>query len=87
MIDVIKYFHFKYGTWQGVFNALDQKERVDSQLMAQYKENPLWTRIITLLDEEYPDWMKKIYKPPFVIFNDESGVGCIDPSTFRDLGW
>ncbi len=71
--DIIVYLAIKYnGDWNAIYQAIKNKELVDeptvletvAQAFNKYK-------IIAIIDNDYPESMKKIYKPPFVLFMDK----------------
>ena len=71
MDKILVFFHTKYqGNWDEIYGALSRKEKVDlDEARRNYEELSKDYRIITLIDEGYPDYYKTDYfKPPFVIF-------------------
>ncbi len=68
MRDVILYFTLKYdGDWEKIYSAIEQKEQIPiSELLCiRDKLNYNYTSII---DPDYPENLKEIYKPPFSLF-------------------
>ena len=66
--DIIVYLAIKYqGDWNKIYDAIKRKELVDEPSVHETlaKQN---SKILTIIDEEYPERLKKIYKPPFVLF-------------------
>ncbi|MCI6357858.1 MAG: DNA-processing protein DprA [Erysipelotrichaceae bacterium] len=66
--DVLLYFSLKYiGDWDKIYSAIRNKEKFDENeyilLKSEVKSN-----YITMLDDEYPESLKNIHKPPFVIY-------------------
>jgi DNA processing protein len=66
--DIIIYLAVKYdGDWNAIYSAIKQKELVDQKeidaLLGQLK-----CQTVTIIDDNYPESLKKIYKPPFVLF-------------------
>ena len=54
------------GNWDEIYkNIVDFKE--EDRLAIDYPLN-LDCKALTIIDEEYPRWLKEIYKPPFVLF-------------------
>lgn len=54
----------KYGNdWKSIYNALQTKEVIEDFTPNIYKA-------ITILDDDYPDYLKQINQPPFVIYYD-----------------
>lgn len=60
------------GDWEKIYTALRTKEidGVEEYYQEYIKDcgDDSDTRVITMLDPEYPESLKKIYKPPFVLF-------------------
>jgi DNA processing protein len=66
--DIIIYLAIKYqGDWNAIYQAIKQKELVDETTVAQALTS-IHSQIVTIIDEQYPSSLKKIYKPPFVLF-------------------
>jgi DNA processing protein len=66
--DIIIYLALKYdGDWNQIYQAIKEKELVDEPLV-QKKLAALTSQVVTIIDDDYPDSLKKIYKPPFVLF-------------------
>ncbi|MCF0117799.1 MAG: DNA-protecting protein DprA [Bacilli bacterium] len=66
--DCLLYMSIKYnGDWDKIFHAMQEKEKVDFDQFEKYKAD-LKCKYITILDEDYPDILKQINKPPFVLF-------------------
>lgn len=68
MEEILLYFSLKYeGDFRMIFNALQRKEPIDEELkedlFGQVKCN-----YTTLFSEDYPDSLKEINDPPFVIY-------------------
>jgi DNA processing protein len=66
--DIIIFLAVKYkGDWNAIYQAIKQKELVEEpdvkQALASIK-----CHVVTIIDEDYPEALKKIYKPPFVLF-------------------
>lgn len=58
------------GDWDKIYNALEQKEKVTIEKMTEVemmlkKEN---LKVITILDQDYPNALKAAFKPPFVLW-------------------
>ena len=69
MNDILVFFYEKYdGDWDAIYKAIREKEPVDKkkckEFIKSYKEKYDYT---TLLDDEYPEHLKREYKPPFVL--------------------
>lgn len=68
MRNVLTYFSIKYkGDWEKVYKAIDEKERINKSDVDNFVSNVNENKI-TLLDDDYPNGLKYIYKPPFVLF-------------------
>lgn len=66
--DIIIFLAMKYaGDWNRIYQAIKEKEHVDSDVVHQTLLT-LRCQVLTIIDEEYPEALKKIYKPPFVLF-------------------
>lgn len=66
--DIIIYLAMKYaGDWNAIYQAIKQKEIVDETLVRSEVES-IKSSVVTIIDESYPESLKKIYKPPFVLF-------------------
>ena len=68
MRENILYFSLKYlGNWDRIFDALNNKEKIDvlekKKLLTENK-----AKYITIFDKNYPEILKGIEKPPFVIY-------------------
>lgn len=75
MKSIIRYFTEKYaGDWEKVYSAIENKEQVSITDLVEAEERwkseegktPNYT---TIIDLDYPDNFKEIYKPPFSIFS------------------
>ena len=68
---ILIYFAIKYkGDWDKIYKALEQKEKVslaDMQELEQKVKESKWG-ITTIIDADYPKWLKQAYKPPFVFW-------------------
>jgi DNA processing protein len=66
--EIIIYLAIKYaGDWNAIYQAIKQKELVDETLVKTEIQS-IKSSVITIIDETYPESLKKIYKPPFVLF-------------------
>ena len=66
--EVLGYLAIKHsGDWVKVYNSIKEKESISTaeveQVISECKNN-----FITILDEEYPEFLKNIYRPPLVLF-------------------
>lgn len=68
MEDIFFYFACKYfGDWERIYDAIEEQKDVDFEQLAKWKEE-YKGRYVTVLSPEYPDVLKHIQKPPFVLF-------------------
>ena len=66
--DVLVFLSIKYqGDWNSIYQAIKNKELVD-ETQVQESIAKIESKIVTIIDEEYPESLKKIYKPPFVVY-------------------
>ena len=71
MENILKYLHFKYNeNWNDIHNAIKSKEYVDLELIEEMKTKYNFDDYITIIDNDYPDILKKMNCPPFVIKRD-----------------
>lgn len=65
---IVIYLAVKYqGDWEKILQAIKQREDIDYE-KAEKVVRELPFQAITILDPEYPDSLKNIYRPPFVLF-------------------
>ena len=68
MNELVLYFSLKYdGDFQKIYNALMNKERVDETLKVELL-NKVNCNYVTIFDDNYPDKLKEINCPPFVLY-------------------
>jgi DNA processing protein len=66
--DIIIYLAMKYaGDWNAIYHAIKSKEMVDEAIVQETLSHNQ-SSVVTIIDESYPEALKKIYKPPFVLF-------------------
>lgn len=66
--DIVIYFSLKYlGDWEEIYRGIKNKESIDDDLFKTLLSKCDF-RIVTILDEDYPDVLKSIYHPPFALF-------------------
>lgn len=68
MEDILVYFSIKYESdWDKIYKAISRKEVVNKveveETIAKLKNNYL-----TIMSDNYPEFLKNVIKPPFVIF-------------------
>lgn len=67
--DAIIYLAIKYkGDWDAIYAAISEKEKGPEQEEFDYLFETLGSNAITILDSEYPPFLRRIEKPPFVLF-------------------
>ncbi|MBD5423462.1 MAG: DNA-processing protein DprA [Mycoplasma sp.] len=68
---VLIYFAIKYkGYFHNIYEAIKNKEFIELEELKKIKEKVLVGEIkaITIVDDDYPESLKQINKPPFVLF-------------------
>jgi DNA processing protein len=66
--DILIYLSLKYdGDWNKIYEAIKAKELVDATYV-QERVKSVGSQVCTIIDDDYPETLKRIYKPPFVIF-------------------
>lgn len=92
--DVVTYFSLKYhGDWKKIYDAIKNKEKIDDNHYLILKEKCDY-KIMTILDENYPQVLKNIYQPPFALFyhgdinllNDNQGIAMIGSRNASEYG-
>ena len=68
---ILVYFTLKYkGNWDSVYKALETKEKVSLDAIKNIESwlsKAKW-KVISILDDEYPEKLKSSHKPPFVFW-------------------
>ena len=84
------------GDWNAIYNAIETGKQKGYEDLEIFKE-AVNSKFITILDEEYPESLKNMPKPPFVLFyhgdislisdknNKIAVVGCRHPSSYGEL--
>lgn len=68
MEEILLYFSLKYeGDFKKIYHALQQKEKVDNHLKEQLMKK-LKCSYTTIVSSDYPNCLKEINCPPFVLF-------------------
>lgn len=68
MNNVLLYFALKHdGYFKKIYESLKAKEPVDENEFIKLKR-VLKTKYVTILDSNYPDFLKQVSCPPFVLF-------------------
>ena len=68
MEDVILYYAHKYfGDWERIYDAIEEQEDIDFEAIEKIKKE--WEgQYVTVYSPDYPSALRKIEKPPFVLF-------------------
>lgn len=75
---IITFLAVKYhNDWMKIYTAIKNKELVDSSLVHETIAG-LTGDYVTIIDSNYPDSLKKIFKPPFVVFLSSYDRNSID---------
>lgn len=62
------YFAVKYeGDWLKIMKAIDEKEDIDFKVAEQIANN-VSSKTLTILDNDYPKYLSKMSRAPFVLF-------------------
>ena len=66
--EILLYYSLKFsGDWNSIYNAIESKEELDEKEVRELiKTNT--SNFITFLDDEYPESLKRMTKPPFVLY-------------------
>ncbi|MDE5545798.1 MAG: hypothetical protein K2I76_04255 [Malacoplasma sp.] len=68
MRNVLLYFTINHnGNWEKIYDSISNKEMVSDDVCLKVK-NSIKKNWLTILDDNYPEELKKILKPPFVLF-------------------
>lgn len=82
--EILLYYSLKYnGDWSKIYNAIHDKEEINyeeaEQTIKEFKG-----KYITILDEEYPQTLKRGYKAPFVLFY-EGNINLLNDLNYQKL--
>lgn len=67
--DVLLYFSMKYkGNWDNIYNAIKTKEKIPNNYDFDLLKKEVNSNYLTMLDDNYPTFLKHIRKPPFVLY-------------------
>lgn len=81
--DILIFLAIKYnGDWNSIYQAIKNKEMVDEQVVQETIVQAKKYNTITIIDDSYPDSLKKIYKPPFVIFTTDLKFNTLHRESF-----
>ena len=66
--DILIYLAIKFrGDWDKIRDTITGKNFVDAKEVEELNSTDKSNKL-TILDPEYPEWLRAIYKPPFVLF-------------------
>ena len=66
--NLLLYLSIKYeGDWDKIYCAIKAKEKISKEEVEEVVSTNK-TPFITIIDDDYPNALKNIYKPPFVLF-------------------
>ena len=69
---IITYLAIKYhNNWMNIYNAIKNKELVTESVVLETLDT-IKGSYVTIIDSNYPDSLKSVYKPPFVVFLDQN---------------
>lgn len=54
------------GDWDKIYKAISGREEIEEEYLL--KAQQLKCKTVTLLDAEYPEQLREVFKPPFVLF-------------------
>lgn len=55
------------GDWEEIYEAIKRKEPIDRKEISEV-ENRIKCKYVTIIDPEYPSYLKTMNKPPFVLY-------------------
>lgn len=65
--EIIHYYALKHkGDWDKIYDSIIEKDKVDEDEYKCLCSNQ--TKYLTILDNDYPDSLKRIFHPPFCLF-------------------
>ncbi len=65
---ILLYLSLKYeGNWEDIYDAIKRKEPINEDDML-IEISKIKSNVTTLIDDDYPLYLKCIYKPPFVLY-------------------
>ena len=66
--EILFYFtYLHHGNWDKIYDSILKKEPIDESKLAEFQKNNHYS-YITLLDKDFPECLKNIEMPPYVIF-------------------
>lgn len=92
--EIIAYFAVKNGgDWDSIMNSISTKKDIDENELQEVVKG-IKHPFITIMDSEYPECLKQVFKPPFILFyegnisllykygNNLAVVGSREPSEY-----
>ena len=68
MEEILLYFSYIHdGDWEKIYSSIENKERVDPEKVKEVVDK-IGCKYVTMLSKNYPERLKNIYKPPFVLY-------------------
>jgi hypothetical protein len=81
--DILLYLAVKYrNNWDAMYEAIKEKELINEEDLKPALEK-IKGEVITIIDENYPEELKRTLKPPFVIFLSEEDKKTIGDDSFQ----
>ena len=66
--EILIYLSVKHnGDWTKIYNALTKKEAGTEQEIIEANKN-VKSKTLTIIDPDYPEYLKNVFKPPIVLF-------------------
>ena len=66
--EIIAYLAVKYrGQWEDIYDAIRRKEQLEEDDVREVVSN-IKSNYLTIIDDQYPECLKRIYQPPFCLF-------------------
>ena len=66
--DIIFYFVMLHkGNWNAIYDSIRRKEKIDEDKLEEFRRQNN-SPYITLLSDDYPESLKRINKPPYLLF-------------------
>ena len=65
---ILTYLAIKFhGDWDEIYKSIKERQEYPIEEMEKVVSS-IKCKAVTILDDDYPQWLKNIYKPPFVLF-------------------
>lgn len=66
--EILIYLSVKHeGDWNKIYEALSNKESGSEQEIIEVNKS-VKSKVLTIIDPDYPDYLKNVFKPPIVLF-------------------